>query len=213
LTSRLFEFVSSKESGLMSSIGHELSWISNLLVAGWQRNGEPIGPESGARGTKALVELGLQSLVNYDSDKQHLQIDPHSFFGVADVFELGWQSLYRRVSLPCARALDKRLQDRNIQNSLVREAWFGACKRRKMDNYGMEYWVRQGRYQLVRNVLNELEYALGAEATYYARTLLDDLPRFPEAKPTGAFKPRTRYFVKVSDFEKALSLFRSVLEL
>ena len=217
-----FEWANEQGGDLVGSVGQELSWLSNLLVAGWTIGGEPMGPRAAAQATTALIELGL-SLLSESLEKPGNETEDDLIPRISrpcQLFELAWQSLYRKVSLPAARALDKRLKERSPENTLLREAWFRSCKRRKMETYGIEYWIRQGRYALVREVISEVEYALGLEASYWAFLLLDELPRFPKGPKlplglthanVGSFKPQWRHFSRTEDYAAALLKFKAAL--
>lgn len=188
----------------------EWAWLGNLFAGGWSLNGVPMRPKSAIRCTQATVALGFNLWARQES---WLESEPPTC--LIDVFEMGWRFLYSNVALPAARVLDGRLKARVPGNGMVREAWFRACSRRKMFEYGMALWVRQGRYALVREILDEIEFALPPEAMALARLLLDDVARLPRAgelpRRLGKVSQKGRFIASPEDAGATLARFKASL--
>jgi hypothetical protein len=172
----LFEWASNRSYREQSSCQEEMAWLGNLFAGGWQIAGNPLKPKTAVKITHSTLELGLHCWMQMATDAATPADQP---LCVVDLFERGWHFLYRNVSLRAARVLDGRLKSRNEGNGELREIWFRACSRRRLKEFGMERWIREGRYTMVREILEELEYALPTEAAFFARLLLDDSPRIP----------------------------------
>ena len=184
----------------------EMAWIANLFAAGWKMQGAPLTPEGSAKVTKHLVELG------FDLVMHNLDFVPTC---LTDIINAAWTALYSNAAQPAAKALDKLLRNRSVSNQPLRDAWFRCCKKRKFSDYSISMWIRQGKYALVSEVIAELEFELGTEASLFCRLLLDDLPRYPVPKLKLDEKLRitqkSRFFRTKTELEQAVSNLKSQL--
>jgi hypothetical protein len=201
-----FNWAQAECPSMAENAASEMAWIANLFAAGWKMHGTPLSPSGSAKVTKNIVELGLDILIRQPEVKVSC---------LTDIFNHAWSALYGKVAQPAAKALDKILRVRSVSNQPLRDAWFRCCKKRKLSAYSISMWIRQGKYALVSEVIGELEFELGTEASLLCRLLLDDMPKYPLPKfrMEGNLKitQRSCFFKREAELESAVLQLKKLL--
>jgi hypothetical protein len=183
-TAMLLEWASSLPGSMARSFQSQWIFLANILSAGWEHQGQLLGPKKAMDVLEHTMATALGICTEQDPYQEctHQPEPPNESYvrSACSLFEVGWHYLFRSVTLKTARMLDHRLRLRHPNNSELRTAWFTACRKRQLiQDCSISRWCAEGRYKMVAGILDDLEFALPAEASLGLRILLDATPALP----------------------------------
>lgn len=166
---RIFmEWAREQEDAQKNLFNRQWVFLANLIVSGWECNGQRFKPQSALKFLEAVISLGINlSLHSPDSKPRDL----------AELFENGWHYLYEMISLKAAQQFEKRLRIRHPKNQDIRETMFRFCSRNKVTNLSIVAWISSGNYKRVLMLIDDLQFGLLPECTVLLKQLLDPSPR------------------------------------
>jgi hypothetical protein len=168
----------------------ELIFLANVLMAGsWYQGGRFTEAEA-ARAALACANLGLDFVLNEERAMssarraQFIEMTLEDAPGIVRLFQVGW-NLLQALPMRSAVSLIEALRSDHVRAQLKHKRWMLDEIEIAVNDPDIFDLIEQGEFADVADNLVLLSLVLDARACHCLRTLIADLPRFPQQLNLG----------------------------